>query len=185
MHRVALSQRCSVLFAFNEGKAVITKFIVAVALFLAVAHAGLAQVCSHPRDPSFYEANNYTVGKITFYSPFGFFFLVRQRYDILRASLPIAEGDRFSKEAYDRSFNQVDIAVREDSVFGKNAPVKIVVTTGGTRELSRTGQCPQDNRHRIPHFLDRSASCYTRHSGDPSRRDRKGRNYDSGAEYNP
>src|ERR1700687_369075 len=143
MHRAALSQRCSVLFAFNEGKAVITKFIVAVALFLAVAHAGLAQVCSHPGEPSFYEANNYTVGKITFYNPFGFFFLVRQRYDILKASLPIAEGDRFSKEAYARSSNQVDMAVKEDSVFGENTPVKIVVTTGELENCHEQDNAPK------------------------------------------
>jgi hypothetical protein len=120
-----------VLFAFNEGKALITQFIVAVVLLLAVAHAGFAQVCSHPQDPSFYEANNYTVGKIAFYSPFSFFVLVRQRYYLLKASLPIAEGDKFSKEAYDQSFKEVDKAAKEDSVFGENSPFKIVVTTGG------------------------------------------------------
>ena len=125
----------------NEGKALIRRLTVTLALFLAVAHEGFAQVCSHPRDPLFYETNSYTVGKIKFYSPFGFFLLVRRRFNVLKAGLPIKEGDKFSKEAYDQSFLKIDEAVKEDSVFGENSPVKIVLTKGGLencREQSGT-----------------------------------------------
>lgn len=143
MYRAALSLRCSVLLAFNEGKALIIKLTGTLVLFLAVAHAVSAQVCSHPRDPSFYEANGFTVGKITFYSPFGFFLVVRERFNALKVSLPIKEADRFSKEAYDQSFPKVDEAVKEDSVFGENAPVKVVVTTGGLENCHEQGDTPK------------------------------------------
>jgi len=112
-------------------------------LFLAVVQAGFAQVCSHPRDPSFYETNSYTVGKIRFYSPFGFFLVVRKRFDVLKASLPIKEDDKYSIEAYDQSFRKVDEAVKEDSVFGENVPVKIVVTTGGIENCHEGGDTPK------------------------------------------
>src|SRR3954466_4639660 len=119
------------------------KLTITLVLILAAARAGYAQVCSHPLDPSFYETNSYTVGKITFYSPFGFFLVVRERFNVLKANLPIKEADKFSKEAYDQSFRKVDEAVKEDSVFGENAPVKIVVTTGGLENCHEEDDTPR------------------------------------------
>jgi hypothetical protein len=119
------------------------KLTLTLVWILAAVRGGYAQVCSHPLDPSFYEANSYAVGKITFYSPFGFFLVVRERFNILKASLPIKEADKFSKELYDQSFRKVDEAVKEDSVFGENAPVKIVVTTGGLENCHEQGDTPK------------------------------------------
>jgi hypothetical protein len=119
------------------------KLTVTLVFILAAVRAGYAQVCSHPLDPSFYETNGYTVGNIIFYSPFGFFLVVRERFDVLKESLPVKKADKFSKEAYDQSFRQVDEAVKEDSVFGENAPVKIVVTTGRLENCHEGGDAPK------------------------------------------
>ena len=135
--------RCSVLLHLQAGKTVITKCIVTLALFVAVAHAGFAQVCSRPGDPLFYETNNYKVGKITLYSPYDFFFLVRRRLNVIKAALPAKEGEAFSKKAYDESFCKVDEAVKADSAFGENAPVKIVVTTGGLDNCQEQNDAPK------------------------------------------
>ena len=82
-------------------------------------------------DVQYYADNGYTIAQIKLISPFDFFFLVPQALNLIKRDLPIQEKEPFSSDAYDRSFKQVDAAVTEDSAFGENSPVKIVVTTGG------------------------------------------------------
>lgn len=102
--------------------------IAALALAAALP-AAPAGDCSHPKDPAFYDQNNYAIRKIEFRSPFTFFFLVRQRFNAIKESLPVKEGGPFRDDDYDNSFNIVRDAVKADSALGKDSPVKIVTTT--------------------------------------------------------
>jgi len=92
---------------------------------------GVAQTCSHPREPQFYETNGFRVGEVKIESPFDFFFLVRQRLDAIRSTLLLKTGDAFSVSFYNQSFPLVREAVTRDSAFGKDLPTKIVVLEGG------------------------------------------------------
>src|SRR5271170_1686607 len=91
-----------------------------------------AQTCTHVvpgknvLDTQYYDDNGYKIAKIKLSSPFKFFFLASQRLDSLKDSLPIHEGDDFSERAYDDAANQLDEAVKKDSSFGEDTPVKVV-----------------------------------------------------------
>jgi hypothetical protein len=105
--------------------------IIALALTLLYISAAKAQKCTRPQEPLFYEANHYTVGKIVMDSPLDFFHLVRRRLEAIKGDLALKEGAPFSRSAYDESFRQVEDAVRSDSAFGRNSPLKIVLAVGG------------------------------------------------------
>jgi hypothetical protein len=120
--------------------------IIAVALTLLYIPAAKAQKCTRPQEPLFYEANHYTVGRIVMESPFDFFHLVQRRLEAIRGDLALKEGAPFSRSAYDESFKQVEDAVRSDSAFGKNSPLKIVLA------LAALENCVE--RAGVPNTLD-------------------------------
>jgi|SRR5271157_567642 len=107
--------------------------------FSAGAYASQIQQCTHVLhkqnsdgtpysvvDLQYYEDNHYKIARITISSPFGFFFLVKQRLQAVQDDLPIKAGDDFSKKEYDVAANEVGAAVREDSAFGQESPFKFV-----------------------------------------------------------
>jgi hypothetical protein len=100
------------------------------AFVLALSHAAATQVwghtCSNPRDPDFYKGS--AVRRIELRNPLSFIFLVRQRMDEIKASLPLAEAKTFSREDYEASTRTIEDAVREDGLFGDSAAKVVVVT---------------------------------------------------------
>jgi hypothetical protein len=96
---------------------------------------GNAETCTHRLpgkdvlDIQYYDDNDYKIGKIKLKSPFGFFFLISQRLDSLKNSLPIHEGDDFSESAYNKAAKTLDEAVRNDSAFGETSRFKVVYST--------------------------------------------------------
>jgi hypothetical protein len=114
-----------------------------ILLLIGFASAvSLAQTCSHPLDPAFYEANGYTVGKVRMVSIFDFVFLVRQRLDAIKSHLAVQEKKAFSAADFTASFKTVDKAMREDSAFGKDLPIKVVVVTDRIENCIESGGPP-------------------------------------------
>jgi hypothetical protein len=97
------------------------------ALLLAQAVSANAQICTHPRDVSFYADAGYKVLDIDFRHPFGFLFFVRHRLRQLQdefcpkegdPSLCVREGAEFSAKGYTAAFNTVKSSVQADRSFG-------------------------------------------------------------------
>ncbi len=116
--------------------------LLAVLAFLSVVPRLQAGDCSQARDPAFYEWKWFTVRKVEFRSPFNFFFLVRQRFNAIKDSLPLKEGGLFDGDAYDESFNIVREAVKADGALGQDSPLKLVVTTGSLENCQESESGP-------------------------------------------
>ena len=102
---------------------------------IALGNVAAAQVCTHPRDPGFYETNGYKIARIEIQSPFGFLFFVRHRLDRIKDELstPI-EGSRLAvaiaslPAPITAGFKRVEQLVQADGAFGTSR-AKIAVAT--------------------------------------------------------
>lgn len=117
---------------------------VAISFWWLIAAAGAAagQDCSQPLNPQFYQDNGYTIRKIELRNPLNFIFLVRQRMERIKQSLPISEGQAFSKANYNAAAKQLDSIVRSDDSFG-SSPAKIVVVTAGIEHCQESSAAPK------------------------------------------
>ena len=119
------------------------KVFITIALLVDITTSGTAQVCSHPHDTLFYETGGYTIRRIDFKSPFDFFSAVRSRFNPMKGSLFVKEGEPFGKTVYDESFKVVEELVRQDTAFGGDSPLKAVVTTSGIENCREEDGLPK------------------------------------------
>jgi hypothetical protein len=87
----------------------------------------VAQTCSHPNEPAWYDSQHYMVRGVEATSPFDFLIFLKRQMRAESQNLPLKAGAAFSAAGYSRG---IDV-LREDFAFTQSrSPFKLRVITG-------------------------------------------------------
>jgi len=117
-------------------------------ILVSMATTAYSQGCSQPLNPAFYEEQQFSVRKIQLQHPLDFVFFVRSSLNRLKGSLPLQEGQIFSKDKYDRGVSIIDKAFKNDDAFGISL-VKVVVVTASIQNCQENGPKTIDVVYRV------------------------------------